>query len=147
MVAYIVCCFPEALVFAELAHRPTPSVEVHLVEAKLICFTRAQLMDFSLHAAYKALLSASKGSKPSLACYPSNRIWTLYSVSSHESAWKAAKLDTDLAIALSINGREPQMVVHHADMICLERVLACQCETQNFLFWSVGTFYELFSSL
>lgn len=146
MTAYIVRCFPEAPDFAESAHRPAPPGEVRPVETKPICFIRAQPMDF-LHAAYKALLSGTEGSKPSLARYPSNRFWKLYAVNGHESPGKAAKLNTDLAIALNTKGREPQVVVHHADMTCLKGVLVCQCEAQNFLFWSLGAFYKFFSPL
>ena len=71
----------------------------------------------------------------------------MYSVSGHESAGKAAKLNTDLALALTTKGKEPQVVVQHADMTRLEGVLARQREAQNFLFWGIGAFYWLLSSL
>ncbi|KAK3864567.1 hypothetical protein Pcinc_029750 [Petrolisthes cinctipes] len=58
-------------------------------------------MDFTLEAATKALLYATEGSRPSLARYPPNKYRKIYAVSGHELKGKAAKLNTDLALALA----------------------------------------------
>lgn len=147
MMEYIAQCFPEAHGYAEGSCRPVPPGHVKTVEDKRIRFTRAQPMDFSLEAATKALRCATEGSRPSLARYPSGRYRRIYGVSGHEFAGKAAKLNTDLALALTTKGKEPQVVVQHADMSRLEGTLARQREAQNFLFWAIGAFYRLFSSL
>ena len=134
MMAYITHCFPEALGYAESTNRAAPPGAVRPEVEKHIRLTRAQPMDFSLDSASSALLRVTEGSRPSLARYPSNRYRRMYSVSGHESAGKAAKLNTDLALALTTKGKEPQVVVQHADMTRLEGVLARQREAQNFLF-------------
>ncbi|KAK3888193.1 hypothetical protein Pcinc_007724 [Petrolisthes cinctipes] len=136
----------EALGYEEKAHRPAPPGEVRQVEDKHIQFTRAGPMDFTLEAATK-VLNTTEGSRPSLACYPPNKYRKIYAVSGHELKGKAARLNTDLALALTTKGKEPQVVVQHADMSRLEGVLTCQCEAQNFLFWCFGAFYKLLSSL
>ncbi|MPC22298.1 hypothetical protein E2C01_015309 [Portunus trituberculatus] len=81
------------------------------------------------------------------ARYPSGWYRRIYGVSGHEFAGKAAKLNRDLALALTIKGKDPQVVVQHADMSRLEGILARQREAQNFLFWAIGAFYRLVSSL
>ncbi|MPC73129.1 hypothetical protein E2C01_067447 [Portunus trituberculatus] len=113
---------------------PVPPGEVRIVEDKCIRFTRAQRMDFSLQAATKALRCANEGSWPSLARYPSGQYRRIYGVNGHEFAGKAAKLNTDLPLALTTKGKDPQVVVQHADMSRLKGILARQREAQNFLF-------------
>ncbi|MPC39564.1 hypothetical protein E2C01_033105 [Portunus trituberculatus] len=120
MMEYIAQCFPEALGYVEGSHRLVPPGEVRMVEDKRIRFTRAQQMDFSLQAATKTLRCANEGSRPSLARYPSGWYRRIYGVSGHEFAGKVAKLNTDLALTLTTKGKDPQMVVQHADMSRLE---------------------------
>lgn len=140
-------CFPEAIDYAQNAHRPASLGEIRFVENKHIRFTGAQPIDFSLDTANKSLLFATEYSRPSLTRYSSNRFRRIYVDSGDELAGKVATVDTDLALALITNGKEPQVVVLHADTVRLERVLVRQREAQNFLFWNIGAFYMLFSSL
>ena len=104
-------------------------------------------MQFSLDKADKALLYANETSRPSLARYPWARYRRVYTVSGHDSAGHAAKLNPDLALAMTTKGKEPPVVVHSSDMSRLEGTLARSREAQNFAFWCMGAFYRLLYSL
>ena len=95
-------------------------------------------MQFSLDKAEKDLLSANETSRPSLARYPWARYRKVYTVSGHDSAGHAAKLNPDLALAMTTKGKEPLVVVHSSDMSRLEETLARSREAQNFAFWCMG---------
>ena len=148
MLAYVTQCFPEAKGHKASVNRPEPpGANKPVDDNRGIRLTRAKPMQFSLDAAAKALLHANETSRPSLARYPSARFRRVYTVSGHESAGQAAKLNPDLALALTTRGKEPQVVVPSADMTRLEGVLARSREAQNFTFWCMGAFYRLLSSL
>lgn len=53
-------------------------------------------------------------------------------VSGHETSGQVAKLNTDLAFALTTRGKEPQVSVQHVDMAQLEGVLAREMVYESF---------------
>ena len=148
MLAYITRCFPEAQGVKVKANRPEPPGEDPPQDRPdLIRLTRAKPMDFTLEQASQALSQANETSRPSLARYPRIKYRSVYTVSGHEVAGEASKLNPELALALTNRGKDPQVMVQHADMTRLEGIVARLREVQNFTFWCMGAFFRLFSSL
>ena len=145
---FVFALFPEAKGSRTPAARPIPPGQSNRQEVeKAPRFTRAQPMQFSLDSASSALLRAVDSSRPSLARFPKRKFFRTYSVSGHEEAGQAAKVNPDLALALSLKSGEPHASVPQADMARLESSLAHMREAQNFTFWCFGAFFRLFSSV
>lgn len=147
MMEFIVTLFPEAEGTRPPPSRPLPPGEPEQLETRATPgFTRAQPMQFSLDSASTSLLKATESSRPTLARYPTRKVMRPYRVSGHEAAGRAARVNPDLALSLTIRSGEPQAYVQQSDMVRLEDSLASLREAQNFTFWCLGAFFRLFQS-
>ena len=148
MFEFVCSLFPEARGAHHPPSRPHPPGEPDLLQPlPTPRFTRAQPMQFSLDRAADSLCKASDSAQSTLLRNPRHRVLRTYTVSGHEDAGWAARINPDLASALTIKSGEPRASVAQADLARLETSLAHLREAQNFTFWCLGAFFRLFRSL
>lgn len=98
-------------------------------------------MQFSLDLALSALLKASESSCPAWAQYQRCKFLWTYSVSGHEEAGWALKVNPDLTLVLTLKSGELRASILQVDLKWLEDTLVHIRETQNFTLWCLGTFF------
>ena len=100
---------------------------------------RTQAVDFMMQRASLDLARVNESTKPSFLKYPASRYYRSYKIRDDEGRSKAAKINPDLAYLLVEQG-EPRVSFSQGEMTRLEQALLSIQETQNFLFWLMGTF-------
>ena len=92
----------------------------------------------------EALTSANESTKPSFPKYPTQQYYRSYHTSSDEGRDRPAKVNPELVPHLIVCG-EPRVSISQGEMVHLEQALLSSRDTQNFLFWLMGTLVTLMS--
>ena len=107
--------------------------------------TRAPPIAYMMDQASTALARANEAPKASFAKYLSRRYLRCYRNGADNNGNRATRVNPNLLSLLTVRG-DPRVTLPHGEAVKLEEALLCIRDTQNFLFWLMGTYASLASS-
>ena len=138
--------FPEARGVTNQDSAPLlPGMQRSEVSAATPRLARAPPIGYMMDQASTALARANEAPKAAFARYPSRRSLQCYRTGEDDGGNRAARVNPDLLSHLTVRG-EPWVTLPHGEAVRLEEALLAIRDTQNFLFWLMGTYASVASS-
>ena len=138
--------FPEARGVTNQDSAPLlPGMQHGEVSAAAPRLARAPPIGYMMDQASAALARANETPKAAFARYPSRRSLRCYRTGMGDGGNRAARINPDLLSHLTVRG-DPRVTLPHGEAVRLEEALLSIRDTQNFLFWLMGTYASLASS-